>query len=451
MVGTFITVLDYFIANVAVPSIQRELNAGHAHAQFVIVGYGVAFTAGMITGGRMGDLYGRRRMFALGLALFTVASALCGLAPNADILVAARVFQGLAASLMVPQVLGVIGTVYTGPSRAAAFNVYGVVVGLAGVFGQLIGGALITVDVAGLNWRTIFLINIPIGAVALACVFRFVPESRNPRGTRLDLTGAALVTTALALLVSGLVEGQEQGRPVWSRVAPAGAVLLTVLAVRHLRRRGREGRGPLIDPALFRGRTFSIGLTATVTYFLAMGSFFFLLALYLQQGRGLSPLASGLVFLALGAGYFGSSVISTGLAPRLGHKLVASGPLTLALGYVLIGSTVTATGSEGHVLWLVPSLLIAGMGMGMTTGPLTNLVLSGVGQEHAASASGAVNTAQEGGAAIGVAFAGTVFFPALGAATPADYPPAFGASLIPLIVCCVAASVLILRSHAKRA
>ncbi|WP_328926896.1 MFS transporter [Streptomyces sp. NBC_00190] len=443
MVGTFMTVLDYFIANVAIPAIQSDLRASAAQAQLVIVGYGVAFTAGLITGGRIGDLFGRRRMFALGLLLFAVASAACGLAPNADLLVAARVVQGAAASLMVPQVLGIIGTVYTGPSRVAAFNVYGMVVGLAGVFGQLIGGVLITVDIGGLDWRSIFLINVPVSVVALLFVSR-IPESKNADGTRLDLPGAVLVTTALALLVTALVEGREQGWPLWSWASLVVSVVLAALSARHLRKREREGRGPLISLELFRSRVFSVGLAATVTYFLAMGSFFFLLALYLQQGRGLSPLESGLLFLALGAGYFGASLMSGKLAERMGRRLVASGPLVLPAGYVLTGVAVTVNGTDGNVLWLVPSLLVAGMGMGMTTGPLTGLVLSGAAPEHAASSSGAVNTAQEGGAAIGVAVAGTVFFPALGgAALAADYPHAFTVSLIPLVVFCCAAAVMV--------
>ncbi|ABW15101.1 major facilitator superfamily MFS_1 [Parafrankia sp. EAN1pec] len=452
MVGTFITVLDYFIANVAAPSVQRDLNASSAQIQGVIVGYGVAFTAGMITGGRLGDVYGRRRMFALGLLLFTVASAACGVAPNAEALIVARVVQGTAAALMVPQVLGILGTVYTGPSRAQAFNVYGLVIGLAGVFGQVIGGVLITVDVAGLDWRAVFLLNVPICLVALAYTYRVVPESRGSARTRLDLTGAALVTATLVLLVVSLVEGREQGWPAWSFGCLALAAVLSGASVLHLRRRAARGADPLIDPALFRGRGFSVGLAAMVAYFLAMGSFFFLLALYLQQGRGLSPLESGLLFLALGAGYFGSSLASMQLVARMGRWLVVAGPLTIAVGYTLVGITVWATGSTGSPAWLVPALLVAGLGMGMTTGPLTNVVLTGVAPEHAASASGAANTAQEGGAALGVAVAGAVFYPALGVAARAtDYPDAFDVALIPLVACCLVAATLALLLPGRRA
>ncbi|GHF30105.1 MFS transporter [Streptomyces mashuensis] len=444
MTGTFITVLDYFISNVAVPSIQEDLGATAAQGQMVIVGYGVAFTAGMITGGKIGDLYGRRRMFMLGLALFTLASAGCGLAPSAEALIALRIAQGASAALMVPQVLGIIGSVYTGPSRAKAFTVYGLVVGQAAVFGQVIGGVLITADVAGLDWRSIFLINVPIGAVALACAARTVPESRGAEGARLDLLGALLTTAALVLVVYALVQGREDGWPAWSWAALGSGAVLFALAVAHFARRGRQGRSPLIDLSLFRVRSFSVGLSATLAYFLAMGSFFYLLALYLQQGRGLSPLQSGLLFFALGAGFFGSSVLlSPKLGARLGQQLPTVGTLTLAVGYGLVGLTVAVSGLSASVLWLVPSLVVAGAGMGMTTGPLTNVVLSGVDPEHAASASGALNTAQEGGAAIGVSVAGTVFFPVLGAAArPADYPHAFDVALIPLAVFCVTAAAL---------
>jgi EmrB/QacA subfamily drug resistance transporter len=452
MVGTFITVLDYFITNVAVPSIQADLGADHAQSQLVIVGYGVAFTAGMITGGRLGDLYGRRRMFALGMLGFTLASGLCAVAQGADALIVYRVLQGAAAALMVPQVLGILGVVYTGAARARAFVVYGLVVGMAGVFGQAIGGALISIDVAGLDWRTIFLINLPVGVVALVLTPRVIPESRSAEGGRLDLLGALLSTVTLVALVFSLVEGQERNWPLWSWLLLAASVPLGAGFVAQQRRRTRQQLSPLIDLALFGSRTFSVGLAAMLTYFLAMGSFFFLLALYLQQGRGLSPAEAGLVFLTLGGGYFGSSLLSTKLAERLGHRLYSAGPLTLAGGYVLTGLTAAWLGTDGHILLLIPALVVAGIGMGMTTGPLTGAVLAGADAEHAAAASGAANTVQEGAVAVGVAVVGTVFFPALGQAAPGDYPHAFGVGLIPLIVFCLAAGVIVryMRPRAER-
>ncbi|MGY1502784.1 MFS transporter [Streptomyces sp. QTS52] len=453
LVGTFISVLDFFIANVSVPAIQADLHAGSAQAQLIVAGYGVAFTAGLITGGRLGDLYGRRRMYVLGMTLFMLASAWCATAQNVDVLIVARIAQGASAALMVPQVLGIIGTMYTGAARDRAFTVYGLVIGLAGVFGQFIGGALITVDVAGLSWRTIFLINVPLCLVCLAVARRSVPESRGAAGgTRLDLTGALLITAALGLIVYALVEGQSRDWPVWVWECLALAAVLLALTVLHLRRRAAAGRGPLIEPSLFRVRTFSVGLVATVLYFLAMGSFFFVLALYLQTGRALSPLESGLVFLAVGVGYFGASIVSARFAAKVTARTVAAGPLTLAVGYALTAWTATGLGTTGSVLWLLPPLLLAGLGMGLTTGPLTNLVLGAAVPEHAASASGLLNTAQEGGAAVGVAIAGTVFFPALAdAGSAASYPHAFAVTLIPLIAFCVAASATVLLAPGRAA
>lgn len=433
MVGTFVTVLDYFITNVATPSIQADLQATSAQAQAVIVGYGVAFTAGMITGGRLGDLYGRRRMFLIGMAAFLLTSTICGLAPTADVLTVARVLQGAAAALLVPQVLGIVSTVCTTPeARAKAFGTYGLVVGLAGVFGQVIGGLLISLDIASVGWRAIFLLNIPVCGLALLLAVRLVPESRNPRGSRLDLPGAVLVTATLGLVVFALLQGQEKDWPWWSWAALAAAVPLVAVLVVHLRR----STSPVIDPALFARRSFSAGLIGMVVYFMAMGSFFFVLALFLQQGRGLSALESGLVFLALGGGYFASSLTSGRLSARFGPAAVVAGPITLAAGYALVA----AVAGHSSVWWLIPPLVVAGVGMGMTTGPLTGAVLQNVAPDHAASASGATNTAQEGGAAIGVAVAGAVFFPLLGTS---GYTDAFVTTLLPLIGFCLVSAVLV--------
>ncbi|MFJ4922361.1 MFS transporter [Streptomyces sp. NPDC088725] len=448
LVGTFITVLDYFIGNVAVPSIQADLAASTAQAQMVVVGYGVAFTSGLITGGRIGDLYGRRRMFVLGMAFFALSSAACGFAPDAGLLIVARVVQGFAAALMVPQVLGIIGVVYQGAHRAKAFTMYGLVVGMAGVFGQLLGGALITLDIAGLSWRTIFLINIPVCAVTLAFVRRAIPESKAPAGSRLDLVGALLITAALALLVFGLVEGGERDWPVWSWECLAASVVLIAVAVWHLRRLAAAERGPLIEPALFRSRVFSLGLAGTGSYFLAMGSFFFILALYLQFGRGMSALGSGTVFLAVGGGYFAASLYSSRFTEAVARR-VALGPATLAVGFALLGLAISHAGVHGSVLWLVPPLLVAGVGMGLTTGPLTNLVLASAMPEHAASASGLLNTAQEGGAAIGVALSGVLFFPALG--QHGDYTHAFDITLTLLVAFCAVATTFVLLTSSRAA
>jgi EmrB/QacA subfamily drug resistance transporter len=409
LAGTFMTFLDFFIVNVALPSVQSDLKAGPATVELVVAGYGIAFAVGMISGGRLGDLYGRRRMFTLGLALFTLTSAACGLAPTADLLVAARVLQGAAGALMTPQVLAILGTVYTGDKRARAFASYGLAMGFAGVLGQLIGGALIQADIAGTGWRGVFLINIPVGLAALAVVRRVVPESHGNRA-RLDLIGTGLVTAGLVAIVLPLVEGREHGWPAWTWVSfVAAPVLLTAFLV-HQRTRAAGGRAPLVELAIFRNATFSIGSLTGFTFALVPPSFFLVLALYLQQGRGFSPLFSGIVFAAVGVGFFAAMLTAERMTALLGRQILAIGALVVAAGCVLLAVEATSSSS----LDLVPGLAVVGFGIGMVLVPVTAMALSDVDPMHAGAASGVLTTAQQVGGALGVALIGVVFFDALG-------------------------------------
>jgi MFS family permease len=223
LAGTFMVVLDFFIVNVAMPAMQTDLHAGTGAIEWVVAGYGLTFATLLITAGRLGDRVGRRRAFSAGLALFTVASAACGLAWSPTALVAARLVQGAAAALLSPQVLSIIGIAYTGPDRVRALSVYGTVMGFAAAGGQLIGGALIALDPAGLSWRTCFLINVPIGLVALAFAPRAIPESRDETASTLDLIGTLLATAGLTAVVLPLVEGRQHGWPTWTWVSLAAA------------------------------------------------------------------------------------------------------------------------------------------------------------------------------------------------------------------------------------
>src|SRR5882757_2909306 len=274
LAGTFISLLDFFIVNVALPDTQRTLHAGPSAIQFIVAGYGLALAAGLITAGRLGDLYGRRRLYVIGLSLFTLASAACGVAPSAGFLVAARVVQGAAAALLMPQILGIISTIYTGPKRAKAFTAYALAIGFGAVFGQLIGGVLIRLDVAGLGWRTIFLINVPIGVAAALLAPRVVPESKAQGAARIDLVGTVLLSLGLVAIVLPLVEGQQQGWPAWTFGCLAASVpLLAAFAGYQVLLAARNG-SPLINLALFRARAFSAGVITSMTYQLMMASFF---------------------------------------------------------------------------------------------------------------------------------------------------------------------------------
>ncbi|MFG2041181.1 MFS transporter [Dactylosporangium sp. NPDC048998] len=411
------TALDFFIVNVAMPAIQHDLRAGPAALQWVVAGFGLALAAGLITGGRLGDIYGRRRVLGAGLALFTAASLLCGLAPVAWALVAGRALQGAGAALLMPQILAVLRTAVPAPAQPKAFARYGLTLGLGAVFGQVVGGLLIRADLFGLDWRLCFLINLPIGVAALV-MLRAVPESRGG-ARRLDLAGAGLVTAALVALVLPLIQGGQQGWPLWTWLCLALAAVLFAAFVIHQRYR----TGPLIDLALFRRRAFGTALVAVQAFWMGQASFFLVLALYLQSGRGLTALQSGAVFMAVGAGYLLTSTNAHRLAARLGRQVVTAGGLVMATGLAAM-----AFAAAHEIGWLLPGLALEGIGMGMALAPLTTLALSGVAPEHTGAASGVLATVNQTGNAVGVALIGIVFYHATTITT------GFQASLVALIV-----------------
>uniref|UniRef100_UPI000D3C66F4 MFS transporter n=1 Tax=unclassified Variovorax TaxID=663243 RepID=UPI000D3C66F4 len=451
--GTFLVVLDFFIVNVALPSMQRELHAGTATVQLVVAGYGLATAAGLVTGGRLGDMFGRRRMFMLGLLLFTLASAACGFAPNAGLLVAARVLQGLAGALLQPQVLAMIGLACTGEHRARAFAAYGLTLGLGATLGQLVGGVLIHADLAGLGWRSCFLINLPIGLLALVLAPRAVPPLANPGTSRLDLLGVLLVAAGSVAVVLPLVEGRAQGWPPWSWLCLAAAVPLLGAFALQQRRLAARGGAPLVAAALLAHRSFVAGLCTTLAFYVGNASLYFVLALYLQQGLGLGPLASGVVFTALAVGFFATSMAGARLARRFGGRPpIALGALVLAAGHALQFVNVAAWPGHAHlVAWMLPLLLVQGAGLGMVMAPLVSTVLAGLPPQHAGVASGVLSMVQQASNALGVALIGILFYGRLGAAPDAaGYAGAFGVALVYLAGSALAVAVLHGRAMRQR-
>ncbi|MDQ6778643.1 MAG: MFS transporter [Actinomycetota bacterium] len=413
LAGTFMIVLDFFIVNVAIPSMQHDLQAGSGAIEWVLAGYGLTFATSMIAAGRLGDRHGRRRMFSLGMALFTLASAACGVASSPTVLVLARVVQGLGAALLAPQVLSIIGVVYDGPDRTRALGAYGIVAGLAAAGGQLIGGALVQADLLGLGWRACFLINVPVGIAALALAPRLVPESRTKSASKLDAVGTLLVTLGLTAVVLPLVEGRQHGWPAWTWTCLAAAPALLGAFALHQRWLHRSGGDPLIDPSLFRERVFTAGLVTQVVFWGGQASFFLVLALYLQQGRGLSALDAGLVFTIMAVAYLATSIAAPNLTARHGRRVIAVGGLTLAAGHAVLLATVAELGTNGAIALLAPALTLIGAGMGLLITPLMTIVLTDLDPETAGAASGILNTAQQVGNAIGVAVIGVIFFGAL--------------------------------------
>lgn len=433
LVGTFLIVLDFFIVNVALPSIQRGLGASPAELEWVVAGYGLAFAVLLVTGGRIGDLVGRRLVFCVGVSVFVAASAACGLAPTPASLIAARLAQGVGAALISPNVLSVIGVVYPGPHRVRAVTAYGLVMGLAAVFGQVIGGLLIQANVAGSAWRPIFLINLPIGIAALVLAPRIVPESKGSDG-RVDVVGVLLVTAGLAALVLPPVQGRQLGWPLWTWLSLACAPVVFAGLARHQKARVGHGREPLLHPLAFKDARLRAGLGVQLVCWSTQAALFLVLALYLQDGRHLSPIEAGLVFMALAGAYLVVSLRAPSLTRRYGRKLIAAGTLTAAAGDLALLAAVVE--QSGHVAALLPGLVLVGAGQGLWITPLTATVLSFAEPQRAGLVSGALSTMQQVGNALGVAVAGAVFF-----ATLHDgYDHAFSYVLVELAgVLCLAA------------
>jgi EmrB/QacA subfamily drug resistance transporter len=441
MAGTFVFVLDFFIVNVAIPSTQAELGASDAQIQLVVATYAIAVASLLILGGRLGDLFGRRRVFMAGLTLFTASSALCGAAPGIELLLVGRIVQGIGAALFAPQVLSIIGVTYDGERRLRAVTTYGLTMGLAAAGGQLIGGALIALNLFGLDWRACYLVNVPIGIAAIALAPRAVPESRAEAGERLDLLGAALAAATLVAVVLPLVEGRRQGWPAWTFPCLAAGVPLALAFAMRQRRLAATGGSPLVDPALFRERAFTVGVLASVVFYAGMAAFFLVLAVYLQDGCGLSPLDSGLVFSALAGGYLAASFGAEALTPRFGRQVLAAGGLIRAAALIGLALTVGAIGTGGSPLLLVPALAVDGIGMGLLTAPLVATVIGGMDPRHAGAASGVLSTANQVGNTIGVAAIGAVFYGALG--PYGDFAGAFELSLAAVAAISLAVAALV--------
>jgi EmrB/QacA subfamily drug resistance transporter len=453
LIGVFMAILDFFIVNVALPSAQRDLHASNAGIQWVVAAYGIALAVGLVTGGRIGDLFGRRRAFILGMLLFTLASAGCGLAADPSALIAARTVQGLAAAVFMPQILGIIGAAFSGPVQVRAFTGYGLTAGLGAVFGQLIGGALIQADLWGLGWRLVFWINVPIGLAAAAMALRALPAVRGGARTRLDPAGTGLLGAAVLALVLPLVEGHSTGWPAWTWACLAGCPVLSALFYAHQRRLIAAGGAPVLNPALFRSRAFAVGMPVALVYNLSIASYFFVLALYLQQGRGLSALDSGLLFGAVGGPYLLTSMASGKYAKRYGRNLLAVGAFVQGGGYALLALTEHQEGAGHSVCWLIPAMAVVGGGMGFAFTPMFGLVLAGIDPRHASAASGLLSTVQQIGGATGIAVAGIVFFGRLGVRLdPAAFTGAFGAALVLLaLVSAAAAALMLLLPDPRRA
>lgn len=447
LIADFMELLDATIVTVAAPAIAEDLGAGEAALQWMLAAYTLAIGAGLITGGRLGDQFGRRRVFLLGLAAFMLASAGCGLAPHPGVLIVMRVVQGLAGGLMIPQVFGIIRASFDPAARAKALGAYGAVLGLASVAGPLLGGVLVEADLFGLGWRAIFWVNVPIAIAGLVLGARFMPESRESSGTRLDLPGAVLAAVAAVLLLLPLMQGRDWGWPWWGFLLLVLAVPVVVVFLGRERRLVARGGEPILDPALLRVRAFAGGLSVALLFFGALGSFFLLFSLYLQYGTGRTALQTGLVILPYAIGSIITSGIGVQFASRAGRALLVSGALVLAASQLLL-LVIVRSDSEPSYWALVAPLFIGGLGLGLTAPSLINVVLAGVPARDAGAAGGVLSTVTQIGNAFGVAVLGVLFFTRLENAAHGD---AFAATLPWQAGCYLTAAALmfLLPKHAK--
>jgi EmrB/QacA subfamily drug resistance transporter len=414
LLAAFMNLLDVSIVNIAIPSIQRDLHASYADVQWALAGYTLAYALVLITGGRLGDTFGRKRLFLIGVSGFTIMSALCGAAQSPGQLIAFRVVQGAMGGIMVPQVLAVIQVIFPPAERIKALAGFGVTAGLGTVSGPLLGGLLIQHDLFGLSWRPIFLINVPVGILAVIASAVLVRESRAPRPPRLDPVGVVLVSAALLLLLYPLVEGRELGWPGWTFVSMAAAVPVFALFIWWEQVKTRRDGSPLVPLRLFSRREFSVGMAIAMTFFLGIASFGLVLTLFLQLGLGFTPLHAGLTFLPFSLGVLISSGAAARLAPRFGRGVTMAGALVIAAGMVGMIAAVHRYGAAVTTWELVPGLVGAGLGLGAVIAPLADIVLDRVPHQDAGSASGVFNTGLQVGNSIGIAVIGVIFFALLG-------------------------------------
>jgi EmrB/QacA subfamily drug resistance transporter len=412
LIGQAMALLDVSIVNVALGAVGRDLDASGAALQLVVAGYTVVYGMLLITGARLGAMFGVRRMFTIGTALFTLSSLACGLAPTAEVLVGARLVQGAGAAMMMPQVMSVIQVYFTGQARAKALSVYAAVLAVGGAAGLVLGGVLVDADLFGTGWRSVFLVNVPLGVAVLVLLPRVLTAERRLPGRRLDLRGLALSLPAVLLLMLPLVLGQEQGWPAWAFAGLAAGLVLTGAFVALERRVAARGGDPLLDLRVLRYRGLASGLLTLALGMCAYGGYLFALTIHLQVGLGNSAMATGLTF-APAAVAFGIVSFSWRRLPERSHAWLTPVGLTIAAaGFVVAAGRLGGGREPDAVLLLV--LAVAGVGFGLTLSPLLTQALVNVPPASAPDASGVFTTILQLGQVVGVAVFGAVFFAVTG-------------------------------------
>ena len=435
LVASFMDLLDTTIVNVALPSIQEDLNASSSQLIWIVSGYVLSFAVLLITSGRLGDRYGRKTVFIIGVFGFTLASIGCAFAQTADGLVISRIVQGAFSAIMIPQVLSIIQVLFKPKERAAVFGLTGAISGLAAVAGPLLGGLLVSGDAFGLGWRSIFVINVPVGIALLIAAFIFIPNSKSAKPVKLDILGVSLITVALVLIIFPLVQGRELEWPLWIWLMLAASPVLLAVFVALQTRAERTGGMALIPPSLFKNRGFSAGIVTSFLGLSSIGAFFLILVLYLQTGLRFTAIEAGLATLPFSIGAFLGSGIAVPLAPKLGKFLLVIGGVFQLTGYYLVKQVILDQGDGLVGSDLIVAMAIAGVGLTLILVPLNDLSLAQTDVANAGAASGVLNTFQQVGGALGVAVISVIFFDTVGVDfSPAGLREAFEVAIwVPLV------------------
>ncbi|WP_375484380.1 MFS transporter [uncultured Jatrophihabitans sp.] len=414
VVANMMDLMDATIVNVAGPSIRSALGGSTSTLQWLSAGYTLAFAVFLITGARLGDMFGRRRLFLIGSAGFTLMSAACAAAPTAGVLLACRALQGAFGALMIPQGIGMLKEVFDDDEMGTVFGTFGPLLALSGLAAPILAGVLVEADLWGMAWRLVFLVNVPIGLAAFVGALRVLPRTVSRPGMRLDVTGMVLIGAALTALIYPLIQGQPDGWPAWTFVMiGAGAVLLVVFILWERRR----GSASLIEPTLLANRTYVSGILVLLAFFGAFAGLILCVSLFGQLGEGFTPVHAGLTLMATIIGMFVGMIGSSALVARLGRHLLHIGFGLTAVGIAVLALTVSGM-HFASTTDLAPGLFLIGLGAGASVGQLFEFIVAGVSMDEVGSASGVLEAVQQLGSALGVAALGTIFFSSFGAHLP---------------------------------
>ncbi|MBA4024795.1 MAG: MFS transporter [Gordonia sp.] len=402
--------VDTTIVNIALPSLATDLDATYSAQLLVATVYTLAFACTLMTSSRLGERFGRRRVFLWALAGFTVASVLCGTASGATELIALRGVQGVCAAAASAQTIAIISVLFPRAKHGAVFGIYGATAGVAAMLGPMLGGGLIAVDVFGWGWRTIFLVNLPLGVAAGLIAYRYLPPVRSQTHEPFDVIGMVLSSTGLFLLIYPLAVGREKDWPVSLLLMLIAAVLLLVIFVFYERRLQQQGGSPLLRLDLFSHRSFSVGAVLSVTFFSVFAAFFFTVSIAAQFGLGYTPLRTGVLTFPFAVGAAFGSVVSPWLVARIGSRTLTVGMVAFAVCLGWLAVIIDPASESLALIDVLLPLLIGGVGTGLFVAPLQATILSGTTASNVGSASGSIPTIQQIGCSVGLALISIVFF-----------------------------------------